>query len=181
MEFGNFSSGVAARVALSDEARAFARASLAANTRRAYGAQWRLWLTHCDANGLNALPAEPAAVANWLANRAVAGESGGKRRRDGATGQALATLRTALAAIKAAHEAKGIGFDTSAPELRMTLKGIRRERAEKIAKAAPLRAEMLLDVIAGMSSSNPIGGYRAPRDQRRLEIEHALFQSDALS
>ncbi|MBX9863579.1 MAG: tyrosine-type recombinase/integrase [Hyphomicrobium sp.] len=139
---------------LSESAHAFARASLADNTRRAYAAQWRLWSEHCAVLGLAPLPALPANVANWIASRANIGTRGGKRRKTGGAGQAIATLRTAVAAIKAAHEANGLAFDTSAAELRMVLKGIRREKAEKIAKAAPLRAGLLLDVISGLGASS---------------------------
>ena len=94
----------------------------------------------------------PTDVANWLADRATGGPSGGKRRQEGAGGQAIATLRTALAAVKAAHDAHGLAFDTGAADLRMTMKGIRRERAEKIAKAEPLRADMLIEVIAALGT-----------------------------
>lgn len=135
---------------LSDAARAFAKASLAENTRRAYAAQWKRWLQHCETTGEPPLPAAPVAVANWLASRAMDGRSGGKRGRDKRAGQSIATLRTAVAAVKAIHQAQGLDFDASASELRMTLQGIRRERSEKIEKAAPLRAELLLEVLAGL-------------------------------
>lgn len=144
---------LAAHFGLSESARAFAAASLAENTRRAYAAQWRLWTAHCSANDLSALPADATAVANWIAQRAMEGEVGGKRRKAGARGQAIATLRTALAAIGAAHEANGLAFDSGAAELRMVLKGIRREKAEKIAKAAPLRAGLLMEVIAALGDT----------------------------
>ncbi|WP_156827343.1 tyrosine-type recombinase/integrase [Hyphomicrobium zavarzinii] len=144
---------VAPHAGLSESARAFAAASLAENTRRAYAAQWRLWTAHCQANGLTALPADTTAVANWIAQRATEGDVGGKRRKAGARGQAIATLRTALAAIGAAHQANGIVLDTGAAELRMVLKGIRREKTEKIAKAAPLRAGLLMEVIAALGDT----------------------------
>ena len=144
---------VAARVGLSEGARAFAAASLAENTRRAYAAQWRLWTVHCQTIGLASLPADTTAVANWIAQRATGGAVGGKRRKAGARGQSIATLRTALAAIGAAHQANGVAFDTGAAELRMVLKGIRREKAEKIAKAAPLRAGLLMEVIAALGDT----------------------------
>ncbi len=141
------------QVALSEAARDFAKASLAKNTRRAYAAQWKLWEEHCEATAQISIPANATAVANWISLRATSGQSAGKRGRDGAAGQAIATLRTAVAAIKAIHEAHGLRFDAGAADLRMTLKGIQRERAEKIAKAAPLRADLLLEVIAGMGNS----------------------------
>lgn len=144
---------VALRASLSESARAFAAASLSENTRRAYAAQWRLWTAHCQANGLSALPADATAVANWIAQRATEGDAGGKRRKAGGRGQAIATLRTALAAISSVHQANSFAFDAGGAELRMVLKGIRREKAEKIAKAAPLRAGLLLEVIAALGDT----------------------------
>jgi hypothetical protein len=53
-----------AALALGDQARAFAKAAFAANTRRAFAAQWRLWLAHCEASGQPSLPVAPEAVAD---------------------------------------------------------------------------------------------------------------------
>ena len=43
---------------------------LAGNTRRVYGAQWRLFNEWCDSVDLCALPAEPLTIARYLAMRA---------------------------------------------------------------------------------------------------------------
>ena len=48
---------------------------LSDNTRRVYGAQWRLFNDWCDLVGLRALPAEPLTVARYLAVRAGSGSS----------------------------------------------------------------------------------------------------------
>ena len=54
-----------------DEAVADALESvLTDNTRRVYGAQWRLFTDWCDEMGLRSLPAEPLTVARYLAVRA---------------------------------------------------------------------------------------------------------------
>ena len=53
-----------------ERARAYAKASRAANTRRAYAtsfAQWREW---AEVNGACPLPAQPEAVAVWLSTLA---------------------------------------------------------------------------------------------------------------
>ena len=44
---------------------------LSDNTRRVYGAQWRLFESWCGDVDLRALPAEPLTVARYLAVRAV--------------------------------------------------------------------------------------------------------------
>ena len=40
---------------------------LSDNTRRTYGAQWRIFTGWCDEVGLTSLPAEPLTVARYLA------------------------------------------------------------------------------------------------------------------
>ena len=64
------------------------------NTRRVYGAQWRLFNDWCNEVSLRALPAEPLTVARYLAARAGSGAS-------------MATLRLAASAIAKAHEWAG--------------------------------------------------------------------------
>ena len=49
---------------------------LSDNTRRVYGAQWRLFTGWCDEVGLTSLPAEPLTVARYLAARANSCSSG---------------------------------------------------------------------------------------------------------
>ena len=64
---------------------------LSGNTRRTYGAQWRLFDEWCAEVGLRSLPADPLTVARYLAARAGSGAS-------------IATLRLATSAIAKAHE-----------------------------------------------------------------------------
>ena len=66
------------------------------NTRRVYGAQWRLFNDWCNEVSLRALPAEPLTVARYLAARAGSGAS-------------MDTLRLAASAsaIAKAHEWAG--------------------------------------------------------------------------
>ena len=75
-----------------DEAVADALESvLSGNTRRVYGAQWKLFDEWCDEVGLASLPAEPLTVARYLAAWAGSVAS-------------VATLRLATSAIAKAHE-----------------------------------------------------------------------------
>ena len=64
---------------------------LADNTRRVYGAQWRLFVDWCDSVGLTPLPAELLTVARYQAEGGNAGAS-------------IATLRLATSAISKAYE-----------------------------------------------------------------------------
>ena len=64
---------------------------LSDNTRRVYGAQWRLFADWCGDVCLQSLPAEPLTVARYLAARAGSGAS-------------IATMRLTASAIAKAHE-----------------------------------------------------------------------------
>ena len=48
---------------------------LSENTRRVYGAQWRLFTDWCDSVDLRSLPSDPLTVARYLAARANSGAS----------------------------------------------------------------------------------------------------------
>ena len=71
------------------------RASLSPNTQRAYAAQWGVWSEWAAKRGYQAIPAEPAAVAAWLADRS-------------AHGAKPSTVRGGLAALAAFHKAAGL-------------------------------------------------------------------------
>lgn len=135
---------------LSKDALTFLKASLAPNTRRAYAAQLKAWEAHCAEEGVAPYPASPVAVANWVAERANDGRRGGRRAGSGEKGQAIATVRTAIPAIRAAHLAKGLSFDTRHPALRGVLQGIKREKAEVPNQSAALQARQLLDILEGL-------------------------------
>ena len=64
---------------------------LSDNTKRLYGAHWRLFTGWCGDVDLRALPAEALTVARYLAVRAGSGAS-------------IATMRLATSAITKAHE-----------------------------------------------------------------------------
>lgn len=133
---------------LSPDAIAFARAALSPQTRRAYGAQWGQWCHFCSVSGIDSLPAAPESVANWLAGRAASGPPRGDRARDGRTGQSVATLRLAIAAIRLAHLAAGFSFDSRHPALMMVMRGIARTQGARQRQAAPLTATVVKDLLS---------------------------------
>ena len=151
---------------LSERAKSFARSAMAPSTVRAYGVKWLAWADHCRQHGLTSLPADPVAVANWLSERAVTGKTSGRRARSTAQGQALSTLRLAVAAIKAAHSSGGLGFDTGHPAITQVLRGISRENAELASQAEPMRASLILAVIEALDPNCPI----AARDAAALAL-----------
>ena len=98
------------------------------NTRRTYRAQWERFGRWCERHGREDLPAEPAAVADYLTERATAAKT--------------ATVRLCAAAIGAAHRAAGQPDPTSTPVVRDALRGIARQHAQH-PDAAPRQASAL--------------------------------------
>lgn len=101
-------------LAQAEAVRAAADAALAAGTRRVYQSSWRVWTAWCEANGHTPLPAHPLAVAAWVAERA--GE-----------GRAIATISKDVAALRWAHEQAGHPDPTTSRDLRLVLRGLRRQ------------------------------------------------------
>ena len=99
--------------ALAQKTRAFIASSKAANTIRAYRADWADFLTFTDYYQLYALPADPATVAIYLTDRSSTLKA--------------ATLARRLNAIAFYHRKAGfIDSPTYNPLVRETFKGIRR-------------------------------------------------------
>ena len=105
-------------------------AVLSNNTRRVYGAQWRLFNEWCDSVGLPSLPAQPLTVARYLAVRAGDGAS-------------IATLRLATSAIAKVHEWAGHDSPCRDRGVREALKGWGRQLARPQRQAGALTADVL--------------------------------------
>jgi site-specific recombinase XerD len=132
-----------AMTVLSSKARELIKLSMRANTRRAYTAQLRQWLAWCECGGVLPLPADPVEVANYLAER-------------GSAGQSVSTLRTVVAAIKAGHDHEGVHFDSKAPVILKTLRGLSNEAPRLPKQAEPIRAHEVLALLKAADAS-PIG------------------------
>ena len=103
---------------------------LSDNTRRVYGAQWRLFESWCGDVDLRSTPAEPLTVARYLAVRAGSGAS-------------IATLRLASSAIAKVHEWAGHDSPGRDRGVREALKGGGRRLARPQRQAGALTADML--------------------------------------
>ena len=103
---------------------------LSDNTRRVYGAQWRIFQGWCDEVGLMSLPAEPLTVARYLAARAGGGAS-------------IATIRLATSAIAKAHEWAKLESPCRDPGVRASLKGWGRRLAKPQRQSGALTADVL--------------------------------------
>ena len=103
---------------------------LSDNTKRVYGAQWRLFTDWCSEMGLRSLPAEPLTVARYLA----------VRTGDGAS---IATMRLAISAITKAHEWAGHESPCKGRGVRALLKGWGCRLAKPQRQACALTAAVL--------------------------------------
>ena len=97
-------------------------ASMSPSTRKSYSTAWRTWMEWAERHGAPVLPALPEAVATFLAARAEGGAS-------------VSTLRIALSAISAAHDAQGYVSPTKDRIVRKAMQGLARQAAEAGATA----------------------------------------------
>lgn len=158
------SSDVAALRRDAERAEDFARSARAANTKRAYRADWRDYARWCERRGLDALPAVPSTIALYLASRAEPGPDGPALK--------LATLRRRLSAISQAHKSAGYTSPTrlDAEPLHSVWAGITRAKSRRQKKAAPVLVEDLRALIAALPGIDDADGpsLRARRDRALL-------------
>lgn len=137
-------------------AQAYAAASRAANTRRAYAAAWRGWQDWAEARGRAVLPARPEDVAVHLAALAEAGYK-------------VATLRLRVAALGARHREAGLAFDARHPVLTTVLAGICRRHGSRPSRKQPLLREDIAAMVAAIDG----GSLVALRDRALLLLGFA--------
>jgi integrase len=158
-------------------AQAYAREALAPETLRAYAADWAHFCGWCGETGCAPLPAEPAAVAAYLASLA------------GLYSRSL--LERRLAAIGQQHRLRGLDWSAGHPAIRTTLRGIYRKHGSRRRQAAALTSAELRKLVAACG-----GDLAGLRDRallllgfagalRRSELvgidrEHLRFTSEGL-
>lgn len=120
------------------DAQQLARESRAPNTRRAYAGAARRWKEWCAGQGIDPLPAQPAAVALYLTHLANTGRKAG-------------TLDQTLAALAYLHRAAGLPFDPQLPPITSTLDGIRR----RIGSAHVGKAALVIEDIRRLIAACP--------------------------
>jgi integrase len=125
-------------VAAIEAAKAYARDALAPETKRAYAADWAHFATWCEAAGCTPLPAEPAAVAAYLASMAPL--------------YSRAALERRLAAIGHAHRLAKLDWSAGHPAIRATLRGIHRTHGSRTRQAAALTSVELRKLVAACGS-----------------------------
>jgi len=117
----------------------FAQNSNAANTRRAYAADWRHFRTWCASVGQIVLPATPAVVAAYLGAMAGAGAK-------------VKTIERRCTAIRHFHVAARHDNPAAHPGVRATLDGIRRTLGSAPKKKAALTSELIAKAVKRIPS-----------------------------
>lgn len=133
-----------------DRAREYADASRAEATNRAYAADWRDFTAYCDARGVQALPATPQTVVQYVTDLAERSK--------------LATIRRRLAGIAQTHKERGLESPTTHEMLRRVLRGI----ARTLGSAQAKKSAVTLDHLRAMLLEIPGDGLKARRDRALL-------------
>lgn len=136
-----------------DAAQAYAKASKSANTVRAYRSAYADFCQWCETVERSPLPALPETLAAYLAHLAEQGRKAG-------------TIRHRLAAIAAAHRAKGLEAPTTDFRVRAVHGGIRRRLGTRPNQKAPATAS----AIAKMLKRVPADTLAGKRDRALLLI-----------
>lgn len=165
-----------------EAARAYAKASRASSTQRAYASDWAIFVAWCGERNAPPLPADPALVAVFLASEA-------------ARGVAVATVGRRLAAIGYHHRENGF----PAPQARdgdnviaRVLGGIRRTHGTKPNRKRAAESDILRDLLRACDDDNlravrdravlavGMGGALRRSELVALDLEHVEFVSEGL-
>src|SRR4051812_44583080 len=139
---------------LGEQAHVYLEQNKAANTRRAYAADWRTFTAWCDGHQLASLPAAAETVALFLVDHA------GVRK--------ASTLQRYLVSIAHAHEAAGVDPPTTSPAVRAVWSGIRRQHGTAQVGKAPAQVDELRRMVATLG-----GDLRGLRDRALLLVGFA--------
>lgn len=120
------------------------RASRSPETRRAYQADWKAWTRWCELTGHIPCPAEPEALAAYLAHASQVAAPDGRPR------YAPSTLSRWVAGINHFHTVAGMPAPGSAPLVAAMLAGIRRDAQRPVRRSAALTLDLLRRALAGI-------------------------------
>jgi len=119
-----------------DSAADLARAEKASATKRAYGRDFAIFRAWCADQGLSALPADPAAVAAFIAAEAGRGVK-------------CSTLGRRIAGIRYGHRLAGLASPTDDERVKAVMRGARRTLGVAPVKKAAATSDKLLAMVAG--------------------------------
>ena len=114
--------------------------SKAANTLRAYQADFKDFSAFCVRNGLSSMPTEPKILSLYLTHLSVASK--------------FSTLKRRIASISVIHKMKGHYLDTKHPVIMENLHGIKRVKGSNQKSKKPILINELKLIINAIDQSN---------------------------
>jgi integrase len=135
-------------------------------TNRAYNSDWRHFVEWCEKMRLAPLPAEPHAVASYLAFLAEPAEDSGEKARK------AATITRRLTIINLVHKTAGFEAPSSAkrPMALTTLRGIRRTFGTKQTQKWPLTSDDILKILKYLEGPSATEGPIAAARSKALVL-----------
>lgn len=163
--------------ALSENTQQISKNKNSPHTLNSYSSDWDDFTSWCIQYHLEALPASPYAVANYLADRATncwTGPSGKNRKPTLKHPLKLPTLLHRLWAIKFKHKENGFSFDSSSKVIEDLMSSLRRNNNAKEIRKDPLLLEDIrkisewLHAVIKDKKDSPIAALTAIRDKALL-------------
>ncbi len=148
---------------LAGRARAYVAAASAANTRKAYAADWKHFTGWCRRQGVEIMPPDPQIVGLYItACASGAAIPGGKPHK-------VTTIERRLSALNWNYAQRGTPLDRKERHIATVLAGIRNTHA-----APPVQKEAVLpEQLIAMLETLPRGTLRGLRDRAMLLIGFA--------
>ena len=115
------------------------RSSKAANTLRAYQADFRHFSLFCSKNGLSSMPTQPKILALYLTHLSATSK--------------FSTLKRRIASISVIHKMKGHYLDTKHPIIMENLHGIKRVKGSNQKAKKPILINDLKGIINAIDNS----------------------------
>ena len=116
------------------------RNSKAANTLRAYQADFKDFSAFCSRNGLNSMPTEPKILSIYLTHLSATSK--------------FSTLKRRIASISVIHKIKGHYIDTKHPIIMENLHGIKRIKGSNQKRKKPILINDLKLIINAIDQAN---------------------------
>jgi integrase len=152
---------------LTSRARGYVEAASAANTRRAYTADWKHFAAWCQRQNLSPLPPDPQVVGLYIT--ACASGSGGASVARSIRPNTVSTIERRLSAIVWNYTQRGLVLDRKDRHVATVLAGIRNSHA-----APPRQKEAILpDELIAMLETLERGSLRGLRDRAMLLVGFA--------
>lgn len=149
--------------ALADRARGYVEAASSANTRRAYGSDWRHFASWCRRQGVEPLPPAPQTVGLYITACASGTVTGDKKPNS------VSTIERRLSSLSWNYSQRGLTLDRKDRHIATVMAGIRNKHA-----APPRQKEAVLpeDLIAMLETLDR-GTLRGLRDRAMLLLGFA--------